>query len=85
MPYALDLPMMFAIIPLVFHVLMLRKFMGGPYFIVPLKDVTVDINLTYEEASVKILDQQVKRLRNKAMASIKVLKRNQQVEMLLGK
>lgn len=36
--------------------------------------------MTYEEVLVKILDRQVKRLRNKDVASVKVLWRNQQVQ-----
>ncbi|CAN4076706.1 unnamed protein product [Withania somnifera] len=36
--------------------------------------------LAYEEVPVVILDRQVKKLRNKEVASVKVLWRNQQVE-----
>ena len=36
--------------------------------------------MTYEEVPVEILDRQVKRLRNKEIASVKVLWRNQKVE-----
>ena len=37
-------------------------------------------NLSYEEVLVEILDRQVKRLRNKEVASVKVLWRNHLVE-----
>ena len=37
-------------------------------------------DLTYEEVPIAILDRQVKKLRNKEVASVKVLWRNQQVE-----
>lgn len=65
---------------LVFQVLMLRKFMGDPNFIVPLKYVIIEEYLTYEDVIVEILDLQVRRLRNKEVTSVKVLWRNQQVE-----
>ena len=45
-----------------------------------MKDVTIDEGLTYEEVWIEILDRQVKRLRNKEIASVKVLWRNQKVE-----
>ena len=59
---------------------MLRKFIGDIDSIVPLKNVSIDEDLTYEEVPVEILDRQVKRLRNKEVASVKVLWRNQKVE-----
>ena len=59
---------------------MLRKFIGIENTIVPLQDVTIEENLSYEEVPVEILDRQVKRLRNKKIASVKVLWRNQYVE-----
>ena len=37
-------------------------------------------DLTYEEVPTAILDRQVRKLRNKEVASVKVLWRNQQVE-----
>ncbi|CAN4115287.1 unnamed protein product [Withania somnifera] len=39
-----------------------------------------DLSSSYEEVPVAILDRQVKKLRNKEVASVKVLWRNQQVE-----
>lgn len=71
--YKLDLPIELAMVHGVFHVLMLRKFMGDPNSIVLLKDVIHEKILTYEEISVENLDLQVKILRNKEVASIKVL------------
>ncbi|XP_049405071.1 uncharacterized protein LOC125868480 [Solanum stenotomum] len=53
---------------------------GDPSYITPIKDVQVTGDLTYEEVPSAILDRQVKKLRNKEMASVKVLCRNQQVE-----
>ncbi|WMV30228.1 hypothetical protein MTR67_023613, partial [Solanum verrucosum] len=46
----------------------------------PLEGLKVDENLSYEEVPVEILDRQVKRWRNKEVASVKVLWRNHLVE-----
>ncbi|KAH0669578.1 hypothetical protein KY285_023739 [Solanum tuberosum] len=79
--YELGLPKEMELVYPVFHVSMLRKCVGDPNAIVPLEVVgVVEDNLTYEEVPVQILDRQVKRLRNKEVASVKVLWRNQQVE-----
>ena len=64
----------------VFHVSMLRKFIGDENTIVLLQDVTIEENLRYEEVPVEILDRQVKKLRNKEISSVKVLWKNQYVE-----
>ncbi|CAN4106299.1 unnamed protein product [Withania somnifera] len=53
---------------------------GDPSRITPIEDVQVIEKLSYEEVPIAILDQQVKKLRNKEVASVKVLWRNQQVE-----
>ena len=54
--------------------------MGDPASIVPLESVAVKHSLTYEDVPVEILDHQVRRLRNKEVASVKVLWRSQSVE-----
>ncbi|WMV50413.1 hypothetical protein MTR67_043798 [Solanum verrucosum] len=59
---------------------MLRKCVGDPSRITPTEDVQVTRDLTYEEVPIAILDRQVRKLRNKEVASVKVLWRNQQVE-----
>lgn len=64
----------------VFHVSMLRKCIGDPSRITPIEGVQITEDLTYEEVPIAILDRQVKKLRNKEIASVKVLWRNQQVE-----
>nr|XP_004250664.1 uncharacterized protein LOC101265398 [Solanum lycopersicum] len=63
-----------------FHVSMLQKCIGDPSRITLTEDVQVTGDLTYEEVPTAILDQQVRKLRNKEVASVKVLWRNQQVE-----
>ena len=80
MAYRLAFPPGMSSIHPVFHVSMLRKLVGDPSAIVPLEDVGVEENLTYEEVPVEILDRQVKRLRNKEVALVKVLWRNQHME-----
>ena len=78
--YELELPQELSMVHPVFHVSMLRKCIGDPSRITPIEDVQVTEDLTYEEVPVAILDRQVKKLRNKEMASVKVLWRNQQRE-----
>ena len=48
--------------------------------IVPLESVAVKDILSYEDVPVEILDRQVRKLRNKEVASVKVLWRSQSVE-----
>ncbi|CAN4106291.1 unnamed protein product [Withania somnifera] len=78
--YELELPQELSIVHPVFHVSMLRRCIGDPSRITPIEDVQVTEELGYEEVPVAILDRQVKKLRNKEVASVKVLWRNQQVE-----
>ncbi|KAK4733865.1 hypothetical protein R3W88_008126 [Solanum pinnatisectum] len=78
--YELDFPNELASVHSVFHVSMLKKCVGDPTSIIPLEGLGVDANLSYEEVSVEILDRQVRKLRNKEVASVKVLWRNHLVE-----
>ena len=79
--YELKLPSEMNLVHPVFHVSMLRKCVGDPNAIVPIDVVgVVKDKLTYEEVPIQILDRKVKRLRNKDVASVKVLWRNKQVE-----
>ena len=59
---------------------MLKKYIFDPVSIIPNKGLGADKILLYEEVTVEILDRQVKRLRNKEAASVKVLWRNHLVE-----
>ncbi|KAK4731655.1 hypothetical protein R3W88_024643 [Solanum pinnatisectum] len=74
--YELDLPNDLAMVHPVFHVSILKKCVGDPTSIVPLEGLGVDESLFYEEVSIDILDRQIKRLRNKEVASVKVLWKN---------
>ncbi|XP_027771400.1 uncharacterized protein LOC114076490 [Solanum pennellii] len=78
--YELELPQELSSVHPVFHVLMLQKYIGDPYRTTPTKYVQIAGYLTYEEVPIAILDRQVRKLRNKEVASVKVLWRNQQVE-----
>ncbi|WMV48996.1 hypothetical protein MTR67_042381 [Solanum verrucosum] len=78
--YELELPQELAAVHSVFHISMLKKCMGDPSLIIPTENVGIKDNLSYEEISVQILDRQVRKLRTKEVASVKVLWRNQFVE-----
>ena len=74
--YGLELPADLGGVHLVFYVSMLRKCIGDPSRVFPVEDIQVTEELTYEEQPVAILDHQVRKLRNKEVASVKVLWRN---------
>ncbi|WMV25256.1 hypothetical protein MTR67_018641 [Solanum verrucosum] len=78
--YELELPQELAVVRPVFHISMLKKCMGNPSLIIPTEVIGIKDSLSYEEIPVQILDRQVRRLRTKEVASIKVLWRNQFVE-----
>ncbi|WMV30224.1 hypothetical protein MTR67_023609 [Solanum verrucosum] len=59
---------------------MLLKCVGDPSRITPTEVVQVTRDLIYEKVPIAILDGQIRKLRNKEVASVKVLWRNQQVE-----
>ncbi|XP_075103947.1 uncharacterized protein LOC142178428 [Nicotiana tabacum] len=78
--FELELPQELDDVHLVFHVSMLKKFMGDSSLVVPTEIIGVKDNLSYEEIPVAILDRQIRKLRTKEIASVKVLWRNQKVE-----
>ncbi|KAK4727229.1 hypothetical protein R3W88_032146 [Solanum pinnatisectum] len=78
--YEVELPQELATVHSVFHISMLKKCMGDPSLIIPTEDIGIKDILSYEEIPVKILDRQVRKLRTKEVASVKVLWRNQFVE-----
>ena len=71
--YELALPAEIASIHPVFHVSMLKKCLGDPASILPVEALGVYEDLSYEEVPIEILGWQVKRLRNKEVATVKVL------------
>lgn len=54
--YELDLSMELAMVHQVFHVSMLRKFMGHSNSIILLKDMSIEEDFSYKEVLVQILD-----------------------------
>ena len=64
----------------VFHISLLKKCVGDPAFVMPLESVAVKDSLSYEDVLVDILDCEVRRLRNKEVASFKVLWRSLSIE-----
>ncbi|WMV09620.1 hypothetical protein MTR67_003005 [Solanum verrucosum] len=78
--YELELPQELEAVHPVFHISMLKKCICDPSLILPTESIRIKDNLSYEEVPVQILDRQVRRLRMKEVASVKVLWRNQFVE-----
>ncbi|XP_070002217.1 uncharacterized protein [Nicotiana sylvestris] len=78
--YKIELPPEMSLVRPIFHVSMLKKVVGYPSTIVPVESIKVNEELSYEEIPVAILDRQVQKLRNKEIASVKVLWGIQQSE-----
>ncbi|XP_070045415.1 uncharacterized protein [Nicotiana tomentosiformis] len=72
----LELPPEMSLVYSVFHMSMLKKVVGDSALIVLVETIEVNEELTYEEIPVAILDRQVRKLRNKEIASINMLWRN---------
>ena len=75
--YELELPAKLAPVHQVFHISLLKNCVGDRPSIVPLESVAVKVSLSNEDVLVEILDRQVRRLRNKEVASVKVFLRSQ--------
>ena len=80
MAYELELPAELVAVHPVFHISLLMKCVGDAAFIVPIESVAVKNSLSYEDVLVDILDCEVRRLRNKEVASFKVLWRSLSIE-----
>ncbi len=52
---------------------MLEKFVGDPESIILIEGLGVQENLSYKEVPIEILNRQVRSLRNREVASVKVL------------
>ena len=55
---------------------MLRQYRSDPSHVVPVEEIEVRTDLTFEEEPVQILDRDVKVLRRKSVPLVKVLWRN---------
>ena len=64
----------------VFHVSMLKRYHGDGNYIIRWDSVLLDENLSYEEEPVAILDREIRKLRSREIASIKVQWKNRPVE-----
>ncbi|WMV54147.1 hypothetical protein MTR67_047532 [Solanum verrucosum] len=71
--YELELPQELAAVHLVFHIYMLKKCMRDHLLIIPTENIGINDSLSYEEIPLQILDCQVRKLRTKEVASVKVL------------
>ncbi|XP_070030956.1 uncharacterized protein [Nicotiana tomentosiformis] len=78
--YELDLTSNLESVHPIFHVSMLCKCIRDPSRVIPIDDVQVTEQLSYEEALIAILDRQVRRLRAKDVSSVKVQWRKNNVE-----
>lgn len=57
----------------VFHVSLLRRYKSDPSHVISPTEVEIEPDMSYSEESIKILAQEIKRLRNKNIALDKVL------------
>ena len=73
MAYRFKLPPELAKLHNVFHVSMLWKYHSDEWHILPMKDVQVQADLSYDEETKVILAREVKQLRNKKVSLVKVL------------
>ena len=78
--YELALPPGLSGVHPVFHVSMLKRYHGDGNYIIHWDSVLLDENLSYEEEPVAILDREVRKLRSREIASIKVQWKNRPVE-----
>ncbi|KAA3487716.1 pol protein [Gossypium australe] len=74
--YQLELPSELSQIHDVFHVSMLRRYRSNPSHIVPVEEIEVRPNLSFEKKPVQIMDRDVKVFRRKSVPLVKVLWRN---------
>ncbi|KAM1814411.1 hypothetical protein ACFX11_028081 [Malus domestica] len=64
----------------VFHVSMLRHYVSDPSHVIPPQPLEINLDLTYDEEPVTILDGKDKVLRNKTVCLVRILWRNHLVE-----
>ena len=78
--YRLALPPNLSQVHIVFHILMLRKYISDPSHVLQPQSIEVNEDLSYEEEPITIIDYQVRQLRSKHIPMVKVLWRCNNVE-----
>ncbi|XP_052874879.1 uncharacterized protein LOC128280691 [Gossypium arboreum] len=78
--YQLELPPKLDRIHDVFHVSMLKRYCSNPIHIVPVEEVEVRPDLTFEQEPVQILDRDVKVMKRKSIPFVKMLWQNHSTE-----
>ncbi|XP_068314918.1 uncharacterized protein [Pyrus communis] len=78
--YRLELPLELAEVHNVFHVPMLRHYVSDPSIVLPPQPLEINLDLTYNEEPIMILNWKDKVLRNKTVRMVKVLWMNHSVE-----
>jgi hypothetical protein len=78
--YRVELPSSMTGIHDVFHVSQLRKCVHDPLHIISYDPLDIQLDLTYEEVPVRILNHKEQQLRTKTKPLVKVLWRNHNVE-----
>ncbi|XP_070019351.1 uncharacterized protein [Nicotiana sylvestris] len=73
MAYKLALPVELSFVHPVFYMSMLRKYIHDESHIISADTIEIKEGLTYEEVPIKILNRQVRKLRTKDLASVRVL------------
>ncbi|XP_055814500.1 uncharacterized protein LOC129884182 [Solanum dulcamara] len=64
----------------IFHVSMLKKYYSDGSYIIQWDSILLDQNLSFEEEPVAIIDRQVRKLRSKEIASVKVQWKHRPIE-----
>ncbi|XP_070014471.1 uncharacterized protein [Nicotiana sylvestris] len=78
--YKLALPPSMSSVNPVFHVCMLRKYVGVPSYVLDFSTVQLDDDLTYDVEPMAILGRQVRKLRSKDISSMNMQWRGQSDE-----
>ena len=71
--YRLTLPLELAKLHDVFHVSMLRRYRSDTSHILPVQDIQVQEDFTFNEEPKAILDREIRELQNKQVPLVKVL------------
>ena len=78
--YRLALPPELAKLQDVFHVSMLQRYRSDPSHILPVQDIQVQEDFTFDEEPKAILDREIRQLRNKQVPLVKVFWQHHDME-----